>query len=144
MVSDFAEEVSSGVNMAQRQVRVMGANVAGDQPDKTMVLVDLVPMQVKFDNATAFSAFESLWSKKISLKPSVFGDYEILYVVYPGQWSWLCPDSFYIGLLLLISAYFGHQIYYCHSITYAHSGECNIKNKSRTISYIEHVEILHY
>ncbi|KAK8452598.1 hypothetical protein SEVIR_5G135900v4 [Setaria viridis] len=70
--------------MAERQVRVMGANVAGDQPDKTMVLVDLVPMQVKFDNATAFSAFESLWSKKISLKPSVFGDYEILYVVYPG------------------------------------------------------------
>ncbi|CAL4952134.1 unnamed protein product [Urochloa decumbens] len=84
LVSDFAEEISSGVNMAQRQVRVMGANVAGDQPDKTMVLVDLVPMQVKFDNATAFSAFESLWSKKISLKPSVFGDYEILYVVYPG------------------------------------------------------------
>ncbi|CAO2199377.1 unnamed protein product [Urochloa humidicola] len=84
LVSDFAEEVSSGVNMAQRQVRVMGANVAGDQPDKTMVLVDLVPMQVKFDNATAFSAFESLWSKKISLKPSAFGDYEILYVVYPG------------------------------------------------------------
>ncbi|KAG2586390.1 hypothetical protein PVAP13_5NG053700 [Panicum virgatum] len=84
LVSDFAEEVSSGVNMAQRQVRVMGANVASDQPDKTMVLVDLVPMQAKFDNATAFSAFESLWSKKVSLKSSVFGDYEILYVVYPG------------------------------------------------------------
>ncbi|ONM28904.1 Protein kinase superfamily protein [Zea mays] len=84
LVSDFAEEVASGVNMAQRQVRVMGANVAGDQPDKTMVLVDLVPVQVKFDNATAFSAFESLWSKKVSLKPSVFGNYEILYVVYPG------------------------------------------------------------
>ncbi|KAG2595098.1 receptor-like serine/threonine-protein kinase ALE2 isoform X2 [Panicum virgatum] len=84
LVSDFSEEVSSGVNMAQRQVRVMGANVASDQPDKTMVLVDLVPMQTKFDNATAFSAFESLWSKKVSLKPSVFGDYEILYVVYPG------------------------------------------------------------
>ncbi|KAF0915983.1 hypothetical protein E2562_000616 [Oryza meyeriana var. granulata] len=84
LVSDFAEEVSSGVNMAQSQVRVMGANVAGDQPDKTVVLVDLVPMQVKFDNATAFTTFENLWSKKISLKPSVFGDCEILYVVYPG------------------------------------------------------------
>ncbi|XP_015688161.1 receptor-like serine/threonine-protein kinase ALE2 isoform X2 [Oryza brachyantha] len=84
LVSDFAEDVSSGINMAQRQVRVMGANVAGDQPDKTVVLVDLVPMQVKFDNATAFSTFESLWSKKVSLRPSVFGDYEILYVVYPG------------------------------------------------------------
>lgn len=84
LVSDFAEEVGSGLNMAQRQVRVMGANVAGDQPDKTVVLVDLVPMHVNFDNATAFATFQSLWSKKISLKPSVFGDYEILYVVYPG------------------------------------------------------------
>ncbi|XP_062195296.1 receptor-like serine/threonine-protein kinase ALE2 isoform X2 [Phragmites australis] len=84
LVSDFAEEVSSGVNMAVRQVRVMGANVAGDQPGKTVVLFDLVPMQVKFDNATAISAFESLWSKKVSLKPSVFGEYKILYVVYPG------------------------------------------------------------
>lgn len=84
LVSDFAEEVGSGVNMARRQVRVMGANVAGDQPDKTVVLVHLVPMHVNFDNATAFSTFQRLWSKRISLKPSVFGDYEILYVVYPG------------------------------------------------------------
>ncbi|VAH57653.1 unnamed protein product [Triticum turgidum subsp. durum] len=84
LVSDFADEVGSGVNMARRQVRVMGANVAGDQPDKTVVLVHLVPMHVNFDKATALSTFQSLWSKKISLKPSVFGDYEILYVVYPG------------------------------------------------------------
>ena len=49
--------------MAQRLVCVICANVGGDQPDKTMVLVDPVPMQVKFDNATAFSAFESSWSK---------------------------------------------------------------------------------
>lgn len=84
LVSDFADKVGSGVNMARRQVRVMGANVAGDQPDKTVVLVHLVPMHVNFDKATALSTFQSLWSKKISLKPSVFGDYEILYVVYPG------------------------------------------------------------
>ena len=49
--------------MAQRLVCVICANVGGDQPDKTMVLVDPVPMQVKFDNATAFSAFESSRSK---------------------------------------------------------------------------------
>ena len=55
--------------MAQRQVCVICANVGGDQPDKAMVLVDLVPMQVKFNNATAFSAFESSWSKtKLFLK----------------------------------------------------------------------------
>ena len=90
LVSDLAEEMRSGVNMAQRQVRVMGANVAGDQPDKTVVLVHLVAMHVKFDNATAFSTFQSLWSKKVSLQPSCFGDYEILYVVYPGLHPCLC------------------------------------------------------
>jgi hypothetical protein len=90
LVSDFAEEVGSGVNMARRQVRVMGANVAGDQPDKTVVLVHLVPMHLNFDNATAFLAFQRLLSKRIPLKPSVFGDYEILYVVYPGMHYCLC------------------------------------------------------
>jgi len=61
--------------MAQRLVCVIYANVGGDQPDKAMVLVDLVPMQVKFNNATAFSAFESLWSnnKKIFKTFSLWG-----------------------------------------------------------------------
>jgi hypothetical protein len=45
----------------------MGTNVAGDQPDKTMVLVHLVQMHVNSDNANAFSTFQSLWSKRISL-----------------------------------------------------------------------------
>ena len=104
LVSDFAEEVGSGVNMAQKQVRVMGANVAGDQPDKTVVLVHLVPMHVNFDNATAFSTFQSLWSKRISLKPSVFGDYEILYVVYPGLHSLLVPMTSLFSYLCLVNA----------------------------------------
>jgi hypothetical protein len=112
LVADFAEEVGSGVNMARRQVRVMGANVAGDQPDKTVVLMHLVPMHVNFDNATAFSTFQKLWSKRISLKPSEFGDYEILYVVYPGMHSCLCPSLIW----LFVSGQCFHLFYTYYSV----------------------------
>lgn len=70
--------------MKQRQVRVMGANVASEQPEKTAILVDLVPLEEKFDNSTAFLTFEKFWHKQVAVKASLFGDYEVLYVLYPG------------------------------------------------------------
>ncbi|XP_078164159.1 protein kinase superfamily protein isoform X3 [Carex rostrata] len=84
LVSDFAQEIGSGLKMAQQQVRVMGANVAEEQSDKTVVLVHLVPAQIRFDNATAFSTYEGFWTKQVPLKEKLFGDYEVLYVLYPG------------------------------------------------------------
>ncbi|KAJ3693828.1 hypothetical protein LUZ60_009308 [Juncus effusus] len=84
LVSDFAQEIGSGVKMEKRQVRVMGANVASDQPDKTVVLVNLVPVLEKFDNGTAFETFERVWGKRVVLKESLYGNYEVLYVIYPG------------------------------------------------------------
>ncbi|XP_020097313.1 receptor-like serine/threonine-protein kinase ALE2 isoform X2 [Ananas comosus] len=84
LVSDFAEEIALGVDMKQRQVRVMGANVASEQPEKTAILVDLVPLEEKFDNSTAFQTFEKFWHKQVAIKASLFGDYEVLYVLYPG------------------------------------------------------------
>lgn len=70
--------------MKQRQVRVMGANVASEQPEKTAILVDLVPLEEKFDNSTAFLTFEKFWHKRVAIKTPLFGDYEVLYVLYPG------------------------------------------------------------
>lgn len=84
LVSDFAQEIGSGLKMAQQQVRVMGANVAEEQADKTVVLVHLVPAQIRFDNVTAFSTYEDFWTKQVPLKEKLFGDYEVLYVLYPG------------------------------------------------------------
>ncbi|XP_072999893.1 receptor-like serine/threonine-protein kinase ALE2 isoform X2 [Typha latifolia] len=84
LVSGFAQEIASGVNMKPRQVRVMGANVGSEQPEKTVILIDLVPLQEKFDNATAFSTYESFWHKQVAIKKSLFGDYDVLYVLYPG------------------------------------------------------------
>ncbi|XP_010262116.1 PREDICTED: receptor-like serine/threonine-protein kinase ALE2 isoform X2 [Nelumbo nucifera] len=84
LVSELAAEIAAGVFMRQSQVHIMGANAASQQPEKTIVLINLVPLGVKFDNTTAFMTYEKFWHKQIAIKASYFGDYEVLYVKYPG------------------------------------------------------------
>lgn len=50
--------------MAGRLVRVMGANVADDQPDKAVVLVHLGPMHVNFYSVNAFSTYKTCGAKE--------------------------------------------------------------------------------
>ena len=66
--------------MKQSQVRIMGANAASEQPDKSIVLIDLVPLGDKFDNMTAMLTYQRFWSKKVQ----IFGQYDVIYVRYPG------------------------------------------------------------
>ncbi|KAH1232172.1 Receptor-like serine/threonine-protein kinase ALE2 [Glycine max] len=84
LVSEFASEIATGVFMKQSQVRIMGADAANQQPDKTIVFVDLVPLGEEFDNTTAFLTSERFWHKQVVIKTSYFGDYDVLYVTYPG------------------------------------------------------------
>ncbi|KAF0916714.1 hypothetical protein E2562_011563 [Oryza meyeriana var. granulata] len=84
LVSELAQDIASGVFMKQSQVRVMGANAATDDPEKTVVLIDLVPLGAKFDNATAFLVFERFWHKQVNINPMHFGNYDVLYVTYQG------------------------------------------------------------
>lgn len=84
LVSELAEEIAAGVFMKQSQVRIMGANAASEQLDKTIILIDLVPLGEKFDNTTGFLTFQRFWHKQVPIKDSFFGDYEVLYVHYPG------------------------------------------------------------
>ncbi|KAI3443635.1 hypothetical protein Pfo_000300 [Paulownia fortunei] len=84
LVSELAAEIAAGVFMEQSQVRVMGANAAGDDPEKTIVLIDLVPLREKFDDTTVYLTFQRFWHKQVVIKPSFFGDYDVLYVRYPG------------------------------------------------------------
>lgn len=100
LVSKLATEISTGVFMKQSQVRVMGANAASQESDKTIVLVDLVPLDEKFDNITAFLTFQRFWHKQVVIDKSVFGDYEVLYVRYPGTTSLLdSSDSLFSFLV---------------------------------------------
>lgn len=84
LVSELAQEIASGVFVKQSQVRIIGANAANQQPDKTVVLVDLVPLGERFDNTTAFLTYQRFWNKQVTIQESYFGDYEVLYVRYPG------------------------------------------------------------
>ncbi|KAJ8766914.1 hypothetical protein K2173_011732 [Erythroxylum novogranatense] len=84
LVSELAQEIAAGVFMKQSQVRIMGANAASQQPEKTIVLIDLVPVGENFDNTTAFLTFQRFWKKLVVIKTSLFGVYEVLYIRYPG------------------------------------------------------------
>lgn len=84
LVSEFAAEIASGVFLKLSQVRIMGANAAGQDPEKTIVLTDLVPLGETFDNTTAYLTFRRFWLKEVVIQTSLFGDYEVLYVRYPG------------------------------------------------------------
>ncbi|WCJ42685.1 Protein kinase superfamily protein [Euphorbia peplus] len=84
LVSELAQEIAAGVFMKQSQVRIMGANAASQQPEKTIVLIDLVPLGNRFDNTTASLTSQRFWLKQVVIKASYFGDYEVLYVRYPG------------------------------------------------------------
>ncbi|XP_050216756.1 receptor-like serine/threonine-protein kinase ALE2 isoform X2 [Mercurialis annua] len=84
LVSELAQELAAGVFMKQSQVRIMGANAASQEPEKTIVLVDLVPLGERFDNTTASLTFQRFWHKQVVIKASIFGGYEVLYVRYPG------------------------------------------------------------
>ncbi|KAJ8526501.1 hypothetical protein K7X08_028978 [Anisodus acutangulus] len=84
LVSELATEVAVGVFMDPSQVRIMGANSASQYPEKTIVLIDLVPLGEKFDNTTAFLTSQRFWHKQVVIKASLFGYYDVLYVQYPG------------------------------------------------------------
>lgn len=105
LVSELASEIATGVFMKQSQVRIMGAKSSNQQAEKTDVLIDLVPLGEKFDNATAFLTSERFWHKKVVIKASDFGDYEVLYVSYPGMYksliSCLIPTSLFFFMRIL-------------------------------------------
>ncbi|XP_027066888.1 uncharacterized protein [Coffea arabica] len=84
LVSEFAAEVAAGVFLKPSQVRIMGANAASQDPEKTIVLTDLVPLGETFDNTTAYLTFRRFWLQEVIIQTSLFGDYEVLYVHYPG------------------------------------------------------------
>ncbi|KAF3439608.1 hypothetical protein FNV43_RR17886 [Rhamnella rubrinervis] len=97
LVSELAKEIAAGVFVRQSQVRIIGANAADQQPEKTVVLIDLVPLGEKFDKTTALLTYHRFWRKQVTIQPSYFGDYEVLYVRYPGLP--LPPPSSDVGII---------------------------------------------
>ncbi|KAL3631996.1 hypothetical protein CASFOL_024980 [Castilleja foliolosa] len=84
LVPELAEEIAMAIQLNRSQVRIIGANAADQQPEKTAVLINLVPLDETFKEATAFSIYSKFWKREVSLNTSVFGVYEVIYVLYPG------------------------------------------------------------
>ncbi|KAK8581149.1 hypothetical protein V6N12_071389 [Hibiscus sabdariffa] len=84
LVSELAQEIAASVRLNHSQVRIMGANEASQEQDKSTVLINLVPWEVKFDYTTALLIYKKFWNRQVFIKASLFGPYEVTYVRYPG------------------------------------------------------------
>jgi len=79
----------------------VGANAAYQQLEKTAVLLNLVPLETKFNYSAAFSAYKKFWHRQIRINSFLFGAYEVLDVHYPGL---TCSVTF--DCLLSLNTYY--------------------------------------
>ncbi|XP_076941339.1 receptor-like serine/threonine-protein kinase ALE2 [Bidens hawaiensis] len=84
VVTELEIEIATGTYLTQSQVVITGANADSQDQDKTEVDINLVPLGEKFDNTTALLTYDRLWRKKLTLNRTLFGDYEVVYITYPG------------------------------------------------------------
>ncbi|PNT69428.1 hypothetical protein BRADI_3g55237v3 [Brachypodium distachyon] len=96
-IAELEVEVAAGTFLKQSQVKIMAAieNITDGQ--KTRVTVYLVPLREHFDSYTAYLISDRFWNKKIQINSSVFGDYEVINITYPGLGS--APPSISSGLV---------------------------------------------
>lgn len=83
VVSELGAEVADGTFVKQSQVRVMSAKASG--LNKTQVDINIVPLRNKLDNITASVIYQRFWQKKVPINKTLFGDFEVIFVQYPGN-----------------------------------------------------------
>lgn len=96
VLNELEYEVALGTYLEQSQVKIMGATADSQNQGRTSVDINLVPLGEKFDNTTAALTYERFWHKKVPLNRSLFGDYAVMYITYPGLPSSL-PSGTPIG-----------------------------------------------
>ncbi|XP_042514560.1 receptor-like serine/threonine-protein kinase ALE2 isoform X2 [Macadamia integrifolia] len=84
LVLELEIEVAAGTYLKQSQVKIMGASADVQDQGKTVVDINLVPLGEKFDNTTAALNYGRFWQKKLPINATLFGDYEVIYIKYPG------------------------------------------------------------
>ncbi|TYK18990.1 receptor-like serine/threonine-protein kinase ALE2 [Cucumis melo var. makuwa] len=84
VMNELESEIAVGTYLEQSQVKIMGATADSQNQGRTMVDINLVPLGEKFDNTTAVLTYRRFWDKKVHLNMTLFGDYEVVYISYPG------------------------------------------------------------
>lgn len=98
VMNELESEIAVGTYLEQSQVKIMGATADSQNQGRTMVDINLVPLGEKFDNTTAVLTYRRFWDKKVHLNMTLFGDYEVVYISYPGN-----NFNIFFSLLLLTS-----------------------------------------
>lgn len=84
-VNELEIEVAAGTYLKQSQVSIIGASSDEQNQEKTIIDINLVPLGEKFDNTTAALTYQRFLQKKVSLNRTLFGDYDVMYISYPGK-----------------------------------------------------------
>lgn len=82
--SELQIEIAEGTYLKQRQVVITGATADSQNQDKALVDINLLPLGEKFNETTATLIFQRLWLEKVPINKSRFGNYEVMYIKYPG------------------------------------------------------------
>ncbi|KAF5726981.1 receptor-like serine/threonine-protein kinase ALE2 [Tripterygium wilfordii] len=84
VMKELESEIAAGTYLQENQVKIMGASADSQNQGRTVVDINLVPLGEKFDNTTAILTYERVRHKKVPLNMSLFGNYEVIYISYPG------------------------------------------------------------
>lgn len=84
-VNELEIEVAAGTYLKQSQVSIIGASADEQNQAKTIININLVPLGEKFDSTTATLTYQRFLQKKVPLSRTLFGDYDVLYISYPGK-----------------------------------------------------------
>ncbi|XP_015892139.2 receptor-like serine/threonine-protein kinase ALE2 [Ziziphus jujuba] len=96
VMGELEIEVATGTYLEQSQVKIMGASADSQNQGRTVVDINLVPLGEKFDNTTAMLTYDRFRHKKVPLNMTLFGNYEVVYISYPGLPS-SPPYGYYTG-----------------------------------------------
>ncbi|XP_028198107.1 receptor-like serine/threonine-protein kinase ALE2 isoform X1 [Glycine soja] len=97
VIDELEIELASATYLKQSQVRIMGVTSDSQSQGRTIVDINLVPLGEKFDNTTAVLLCKRFWHNEVPLIRSLFGDYAILYITYPGSIPSALPPETIIG-----------------------------------------------
>ncbi|KAH7423112.1 hypothetical protein KP509_12G039400 [Ceratopteris richardii] len=92
LISVLAEELAKGASLSSSQVQIVGANASGRTDVFSVVDAYLIPSGEVFSIATAISIAQKFWNHEIIVNETLFGNYSVLNVKYPGL-----PDSYRAG-----------------------------------------------
>lgn len=106
LVAELAKELAESLYLQPSQVRIMGANAVAQFQYKTDVTAQFVPLATAFDNTTAVLLASEIWERRLKLNESLFGQYLVISVRYPGNTVRLLPfkvlESYQMYILNLL------------------------------------------